>query len=61
MKNIILTALPNITSGYKDEFNKADVTTPVTSLDLKYLNVNVLNIHIVLAYINDPNISHLNN
>ena len=34
VKNIILTALLNITSGYKLEFNKADVTTPVTSLDL---------------------------
>ena len=42
-------------NGYKDEFNKALVTTPVISLDLKNLNVNVLNIHIVLAYINDPN------
>ena len=34
VKNIILTALPKITSGYKLEFNNADVITPVTSLDL---------------------------
>ena len=34
VKKIILIALLNITSGYNDEFNKADVTTLVTSLDL---------------------------
>ena len=33
VKNIILTALPNITSGYKLEFNKADVTNELMSRD----------------------------